>query len=293
MECFYSLDTCGSYIQGRPSSSTGRPPRRHQHENDANKDGKRPTRKSRSSSRHHHTGDDDGRRSRSNSTEKVVNPKGAHKKEPPPRTLRKRIGAAYKRTDDSIVTSNEGATIVTERGLDTINGSEATYHSSDGSGSVSGSSGGGEELTHPSQPSTAGVPENKSAHQNFDMTSVATDNVQDKTSPYSWFQPTLNKRVMRRAASAANPSSPTNSVGAVKNTIKNKFDYIRKNHQFSNFNLTFQDPPSDRSMATSVSINANEAGSFLTRGMISRRNELARQIIKRRQDIVSRAGLDP
>jgi hypothetical protein len=204
----------------------------------------------------------------------------------PPRTLRKRIGAAYKRTDDSIVTSNETATLLSERGLDTINGSEETETT--GSASGSGTSGDDEDATITSQTSTTA--REMVAHQNFDMTSVATDNVQDKTSPYSWFQPTLNKRVVRPAV--ANLTSPTNSVGAVKSSIKNKFDYIRKNHQFSK-NLNFQDPPSDRSMATSISINADEVGPALTNALRNRRNELARQILKRRQMIVSRSGFDP
>jgi hypothetical protein len=279
MDCFFPLNSCGSNSNHGRSSSTGRAPR-------SRKEDKASTRSGRRQSREPRPRDDRRGRSRSKSVEALSGPKGGPKKESP-RTPQKRVGAAYRRTDDSIITSNDAATLLTDRGLDVSDESEGTATMGSGSGSCC--SGDDEDVPYPIEQSMS-APES-SVNPNNEVVSVAnTDNVQDKTSPYSWFQPTLNKRANLRT-SAADLSSPSNSVGAVKSTFKNKFDYIRKTQQFANPN--FQDPPSDRSLATSFSVNAAEAGSILTKGFRNRRSDLARQIIKRRQVIVSRTGFDP
>lgn len=88
-------------------------------------------------------------------------------------------------------------------------------------------------------------------------------------------------------------ASPTSSVGAVKVSTKEKFDYIRKNHH--KFARPALDPPSDKSAKTSRSITASEAGSMLFKSFHRRKSELARQIIKRRQTTpaVSQDGYEP
>jgi hypothetical protein len=90
--------------------------------------------------------------------------------------------------------------------------------------------------------------------------------------------------------------SPTSSVGAVKISAKDRFDYIRsKNrHQFA-VNTAQRDPPSDKTMMTSRSIRAADAGSILFKSVHRRKNELATQIIKRRQKTpaFSQFGYEP
>ena len=105
-------------------------------------------------------------------------------------------------------------------------------------------------------------------------------------------------------------SSPTNSVEAVRGkraSAKNEgakkvvtsfttstFDYIRKTRQ--QFAKPCQDPPSDKSMATSRSIRAADAGSVFFKKKVNlqrRKNELARLILKRNQMEVIQAGKEP
>jgi hypothetical protein len=90
--------------------------------------------------------------------------------------------------------------------------------------------------------------------------------------------------------------SPTSSIGAVyKTSVRSKFDYMRLQHQFS---TTGQDPPCDQSMRTTRSVKAEDAMSLVHQwGRCQRRkNELAKQIMKRRQNVqkhASRTGSDP
>ena len=90
--------------------------------------------------------------------------------------------------------------------------------------------------------------------------------------------------------------SPTSSAGAVKISAKDRFDYIRsKNrHQFA-INPAQRDPPSDKTMMTSRSIRAADAGSILFKSVHRRKNELATQIIKRREKtpVFSQFGYEP
>ena len=71
------------------------------------------------------------------------------------------------------------------------------------------------------------------------------------------------------------------------------FDYILKASQ--KISNQTKDPPSDKSMATSRSIRAADAGSVLLRQGIIRRknNELVRTILKRRQLGLQQAGTEP
>lgn len=113
--------------------------------------------------------------------------------------------------------------------------------------------------------------------------------------------------------------SPTNSVGAVReggdnksakkvavsyyssSSSKNAFDYIIRNKTRKQFAMPCQDPPSDKSMATSRSIRAADAGSVFFKKtarcfqkQLRRKNdELAKQILKRRQMGVIQAGHEP
>jgi len=90
--------------------------------------------------------------------------------------------------------------------------------------------------------------------------------------------------------------SPTSSVGAVKISAKDRFDYIRsKNRLHFAINPAQKDPPSDKTMMTSRSIRAADAGSILFKSVHRRKNELATQIIKRRQKTpaFSQFGYEP
>lgn len=104
-----------------------------------------------------------------------------------------------------------------------------------------------------------------------------------------------------------NDWSMDDSVGAVRTSRKDiqqqqegangdtnyTFDYIRKaSKKFVNPML---DPPSDKSVATSRSIRAEDAGSVLLRkGIIrAKNNELARVILKRRQQDLLKLGPKP
>lgn len=122
-----------------------------------------------------------------------------------------------------------------------------------------------------------------------------------KTSIGSWFSSKQSSvaQHQRRNYDFDNIASPTNSVGAVRSSKGGKagtrkadfspFDYIRHvtNKHFAN---PLRDPPSDKSMATSNSIRAEDAGSaFFKKGALSKKQqqkqqiELAQQILKRRQ----------
>ena len=97
------------------------------------------------------------------------------------------------------------------------------------------------------------------------------------------------------------------SVGAVRISNKDRletiqeptiehssyaFDYIRK----ANNKLSYPalDPPSDKSVATSRSIRAEDAGSVLLRkGVVHPKNELARVLIARRNRDSQRLGPEP
>jgi hypothetical protein len=90
--------------------------------------------------------------------------------------------------------------------------------------------------------------------------------------------------------------SPTSSVGAVKISAKDRFDYIRsKNRHMFAVNPAQRDPPSDKTKMTSRSIRAADAGSILFKSVHRRKNELATQIIKRRQKtpVFSQFGYEP
>jgi hypothetical protein len=221
------------------------------------------------------------------------------------RTLKKRIGAAYIRSTDSIATRETALVSAHNRDeLADVNRSEDTYTT----GTVSGSS--SEEISSDSDinASSDEISESittrlRNLNANNDARSVTTEDVESKPNhAFSWFQTKANTKKVE--SSTASPSSPTDSVGAVKRTIRGKFDYIRKNQRFAN---SFPDPPSDQSMATFHSIRAEDVGSLLLRGrhnskqtndlaktneMVARRNELVKQIMKQR-NMVSRPGFDP
>jgi len=121
----------------------------------------------------------------------------------------------------------------------------------------------------------------------------------EKESSFSWLKNSANHQTYNGKQSDNNfhsdhdVSSPTSSVGAVKISTKDKFDYIRKNrHKFARPAL---DPPSDKSAMTSRSITASDAGSILFKSFHRRKSELAKQIIKRRQmtPVVSQDGYEP
>jgi hypothetical protein len=98
-----------------------------------------------------------------------------------------------------------------------------------------------------------------------------------------------------------NVISPTSSAGALKHTttmytqsMRSKFDYVRKHQQFAK---PGSDPPSDKSVASTKSLNGADAAKFMNWNLTTRRNELAKQILKRRQNMptptASRTGFDP
>ena len=295
IDCFYPLKSCSS----GGKSSKERPPRnkkdcKSKKENRKSRDGRESTRNEKGRGRS---------KSREGSTSSN---KGSASNKPSGRQMPiKRIGAAYMRSSDSIVTKGTSA-FNADRGLESVKAgiSEETYTTE--SASRSGSSSEDTSCDSKSNESNSDT-ESLTAHLRniLDMKSIATDEVAKKQNiAYSWFQSTLvsnkgNRRVHH-------PPSPTNSVGAVKRSIKSKFDYIRKNQQFSNL---LQDPPSDKSLASSHSIKAEDAGSLL-RGtfanayarkqaiearkmqLITRKNALAKHIIQKRST-ASRTGFDP
>ena len=216
--------------------------------------------------------------------------------------LKKRIGAAYMRSTDSIMTKDTSA-FLSDHGFDTVNRSAETCTTD----SFSGSSSEDEDITSSSSSSskddstTQIKEETLTAHlrNTADTRSITTEDVQRKNNGYSWFQPYRSNNGTPRANNY--PQSPTDdSVGAVKRSIKSKFDYIRKNQRFSS---SYHDPPSDKSMMSSHSIKAVDAGSLLKGGgfasalrkkqLIEKKNELAKSILKRRSNIMFRPGYDP
>ena len=103
--------------------------------------------------------------------------------------------------------------------------------------------------------------------------------------------PTDSERAVR-SSSMQTEQSTQQSFG--ETTYNAAFDYIRKTQlQFSQSN---KDPPSDKSVATSRSIRAEDAGSAILKGrrvVRQKKNELASQIIKRRQLAIIQAGEEP
>lgn len=292
MDCFYPLTACASAFE---PSLDGRPPR-------AKKSSKKTigTRKDRKDSRRKSRDDrvketeQPTERARSNSKERPPQKKAADK-QIEGKTLKKRLGAAYKRSSESVVTKETG-TLFSDKGLDeAVNQSADTYTTD----SISGTSS-SEDISSScdSNESPELVDESLTARLRntlIDTRSISTEDVEKKphNGSFSWFS------MASAGPSTQAPLSPTDSVGAVKKSIRSKFDYIRKSQRFAN---PFPDPPSDRSMMSSHSIIADEAGSLLKRGyryniskkveMQARKNELVKQILKQRH-MVSRPGYDP
>ncbi len=72
----------------------------------------------------------------------------------------------------------------------------------------------------------------------------------------------------------------------------NTFDYIRK--ASNKLSYPALDPPSDKSVATSRSIRAEDAGSVLLRkGIVHPKNEMARVLLARRNRDLQRLGPEP
>jgi hypothetical protein len=93
----------------------------------------------------------------------------------------------------------------------------------------------------------------------------------------------------QRAPPAVSPAST--AQGHYGKSIRKKFQFMRNQHQFAA--AGGQDPPCDMSLASGKSLKANE--NLAKSGMNQRRNELAKQILRRRKDVVavSRTGFDP
>ena len=309
LECFYPFKSCASDLDRPPS---GRPPRAKKGKkksksssgknSSSSKHSQRESREERESSRHS-TRD----RSRSKSRERYLLKEAAEKRMEN-RTLKKRIGAAYIRSADSIATKETGLLSAHNRDeLVEVNRSEDTFTT----GSVSRSS--SDELSSDSDINTSSdevsdsiTTRLRNINRMNDARSITTEDVESKPgNAFSWFQAKVG--VNKTENTTEGQQSDNDSVGAVKRTIRSKFDYIRKNQRFTN---PFPDPPSDRSMATSHSIRAEDAGSLLFRGrrqckenkdviraneMVARRNELVKQIMqqKQRSIMVSRPGFDP
>jgi hypothetical protein len=289
MDCFYSLRACSSAIE---PSMEGKPPR----DNIKKKIGTTSTKKSRRKGQEEREIHPPNRRERSRSKPRergALKNATATKVEQP---VKKRVGAAYQRSNDSIVTKETSTFFSAERGLtDTINRSEDTFttnsvSASSSSEGISCSSDSNETPKQTEESLTARL-----RNSLADNRSISTEDVEKKphNSTFSWFL--MSKTETQTPA----PQSPSDSVGAVKKSIRSKFDYIRKSQKFAN---PFPDPPSDQSMMTSHSIIADEAGSLLKRGyryniskrteLQARKNELVKQILKQRQAI-SRPGFDP
>lgn len=294
MDCFYPINSCGSVIAlaGGQSTLSGRPPRSDKKKRGKNKRDERQDlkRSSRSKSRDRH------RQSQSS---------------PPSRKLTKRVGAAYKRLDESIITSAK-TSLHQQDGIDetTANCSAETYTTGGSGSSESTDLGDEEDFTDASATMTQDYTKTSAMetvdNSPADNRSVSTENVANKSGLYSWFQPTLHKRFQTNKHNFdKDPTSPS-SVGAVRNSVKSKFDYIRKTQKFSGY----LDPPSDQSVKTTVSVKADDDGSILSNGMghhllshqfsqyrAQRKNELAKQILQRRNGgvsvLVSRSGYDP
>ena len=224
--------------------------------------------------------------------------------------VRKCIGAAYVREADSFITRDTRDTrddvttasyMSSRYDLSTVVGSDDTTMyptESDSRTSV------GSEWTE----KTAGINNTKKSSFTWLQSS---NNILNRTSKgqqqqYNHYQPQPQPHPRNN-----NVSSPTNSVGAVrrvkgdnnKTTSKvvssyssNAFDYIRKNRK-PFFQKPCHDPPSDKSMATSRSIRAADAGSVFFKkngaALQRRKSELARLILKRRQMGLIQAGQQP
>jgi hypothetical protein len=284
MDCFYPFISCASAIDSYVYNGGGTP-RDKTIKNIGSSSGNKMGRNSRDQL--------EPKKSISISIEKLMTKESFNKRKDG-RILKKRLGAAYMRSSESVATKE--TTFVAERGLnEAAHQSEDTYVIESTSGSYSSR---GISSSSDSTESIEGVGEALTARPRdflVENRSISTEDVEKKTvnNAFSWFLvPTIEVKTPA-------PTSPTDSVGAVKTSFRSKFDYIRKNQRFAN---PFPDPPSDRSMITTKSIIAAEAGSLLKKGyrtsihkktvMVARRNELVKQILKQRPT-VSRPGFDP
>lgn len=134
-------------------------------------------------------------------------------------------------------------------------------------------------------------------------TEITGGTLNTKISTASWFQALTQQN--QQHPEITNVWSSADSVAAVKASKKvnnsvvqetsiydSAFDYIRKaSQQLSKKTI---DPPSDKSVATSNSITASEAGSLLRRRIIKQKNsDLTHAIIKRRQMDLKQTGTEP
>jgi hypothetical protein len=275
MDCFYPIRSCTSAVKSAVSLR-GAPPRDKTIKHSGSFSSINVGRKSKDEL--------EPVRSRSKSRERYMMKEAANKRKEG-KVLRKRLGAAYMRSSESIATK-ETATFVTEHGLD------GTGHTSS-TESVSGSS--SSQGISSSSDSMEDALTDRLRDSLVENRSITTEDVENKShnNAFTWFL------VPKMQTETPAPLSPTDSVGAVKRSIRTKFDYIRKNRRFAN---TFPDPPSDQSMVTTHSIVADEAGSLLRKGyrtnirkkteLLVRKNELVKQILKQRH-MAPRPGFDP
>jgi hypothetical protein len=240
--------------------------------------------------------------------------------------VKKHVGGAVSRRCESLISKDDdSATLITDVDLMRPDeGSSETESGSDSSRSYSSSSETGDLNTVADDRFTP-LAENKFGHDS-DENNYAPDtenrfslhqihrkppalsqgmhSASGKNANQMHYLPPASSQDMHNAlgnnANVTNNSgpvvSPTSSIGAVyKTTVRSKFDYMRLHHQFS---TTGQDPPCDQSMRTTRSVKAEDAMSLVHKwGRAQRRkNELAKQIMKRRQNVqqhASRTGSDP
>ncbi|KAG7353379.1 hypothetical protein IV203_034650 [Nitzschia inconspicua] len=291
MDCFYPLNSCVSALE---PSLDGRPPRGKKSKTIGSTPAKKNIKKKIKDGRTTSVPQKPKERPRSKSTEKHMTNEATTDKKVEGEAPKKRLGAAYMRSTDSVITRETGI-LLSDGGLDkSVNQSEDTYTTD----SISGSSS-SEDISYSDSNESPGPLKERlttSLRTNLvDTRSISTEDVEKNphNSAFSWFS------MSNMGTKTGAPLSPTDSVGAVKKSIRSKFDYIRKTQRFSN---PFPDPPSDRSMRTTHSIIANEAGSLLKMGyryniskkaeLQARKNELVKQILKQRHT-VSRPGFDP
>lgn len=213
---------------------------------------------------------------------KKITARHKHKQRHKEEGVTKHVAAAVARRSESLISKDDdSATLLTEVDLS----GRARSESSTDTESVSSDSSEGESYS-----SNSRVGASRLARHLSDFVGNINDNINEGADE-------LSKLMNGGGATEGSGAlvSPTGSNGSAvyKGSLKGKFDYMRLHQQFSVSNG--QDPPCDASIVSFKSIKADEASmDFMKWGIQQRRNQLAKQILQRRQNVAnSRTGFDP
>jgi hypothetical protein len=213
--------------------------------------------------------------------------------------VKKHVAQAAAGRSESLLTREDDATLLTE--VDLIN-PKSTETETDSSGSEEFSSG-----TYSSSSETRDLNTIADSHNEnrYAEAAAAAKGRPPKTMSKSALGNNVNvinnDGINTNNDNNGNVISPTSSAGGLKHTttmytqsMRSKFEYVRKHQQFAK---PGSDPPCDKSVASTKSLNGADAVKFMNWNLTTRRNELAKQILKRRQNMptptASRTGFDP